>query len=241
MPGCVKQKKNISANIRKIRNAKCIIKVWYQGFSITNITATSINAYGTFVFNGGTLKPTVSKTTFWVNSTQTTASITNGGAIIDTAGYDITIAQPLLHAAGATNDFLLKLGAGALTLSGANTYSGDTTVSNGVLVVAVTGNLVDSTNVTVCANNGGWLTLLNDLAISSNACMYINSGSGKVTINAGVTSTVWRLYIDGQNQNKGTWGSDSSGARHVNNACFQGDGVLMVRDDCHLATCISIR
>ncbi|NBT07056.1 MAG: hypothetical protein EBS54_10275, partial [Betaproteobacteria bacterium] len=50
------------------------------------------------------------------------------------SGKDITIGQVLENASGAAGT-LTKSGAGVLTLSGANTYTGGTTVSAGTLVV----------------------------------------------------------------------------------------------------------
>jgi autotransporter-associated beta strand protein len=74
----------------------------------------------------------------------------NGGATIDTAGQDITIAQSLL-AAGSGG--LTKNGDGALTLTGANTYSGLTAVNAGKLILgsaqAATGNLTVAANATL--------------------------------------------------------------------------------------------
>ena len=48
------------------------------------------------------------------------ANVKAGGAVFDTNGFNITVAQPLLAAGGG----LTKQGAGTLTLSGANTYNG---------------------------------------------------------------------------------------------------------------------
>lgn len=55
-----------------------------------------------------------------------------GGAMIDTNGLNIGIAANLLNAGGG----LTKHGEGTLTLSGVNTYSGDTTINAGSLVLA---------------------------------------------------------------------------------------------------------
>ena len=65
------------------------------------------------------------------------------------AGDALTISIPIL--ANGTNS-LTKTGAGSLTLSAANTYSGETTVVAGTLTVATTGSLEDGVAVTV---NGG--------------------------------------------------------------------------------------
>jgi autotransporter-associated beta strand protein len=107
------------------------------------------NAVSTFNFNGGTLRPNISSTTFMAGLT--TANVRSGGAVIDTQGNSVTIAQPLLHEAalGATADGgLQKLGTGALTLTGANTYTGPSRVSAGALLVNGTHNGAGSYSVT---------------------------------------------------------------------------------------------
>jgi autotransporter-associated beta strand protein len=89
-------------------------------------------------FNGGTLKAGAATTSFF--DLATSAKVQAGGALIDDGGFLITIAQPLTHdAALATPDGgLTKSGLGMLTLSGANTYNGNTTVSAGTLELAAT-------------------------------------------------------------------------------------------------------
>ena len=99
----------------------------------------------TINFNGGTLRPSASTTTFLQG--HTAANVLSGGAVIDTNSFDITIAQALLNGGGG----LTKSGNGTLTLSGTNSYTGATTVSAGTLLVS--GSISGST-VTV---NGGTL------------------------------------------------------------------------------------
>jgi autotransporter-associated beta strand protein len=92
---------------------------------------------GTFNFNGGVLKSAAASETFMQGLTA--ANVKSGGAKVDTNTYDITIGQALLHDAGlggTADGGLTKDGAGTLTLSGVNTYTGDTTVNEGTLVLA---------------------------------------------------------------------------------------------------------
>ena len=98
-------------------------------------------------FNGGTFRPHTATT---LNGL-TRASVRAGGAVIDTTLADHTISQHLLHdtALGAAPDGgLVKLGTGTLTLaSSASTYTGPTTVSNGIL--RITGALPPASILTV--------------------------------------------------------------------------------------------
>lgn len=93
------------------------------------------DTFGTFNFNGGTLKPSASHTGFLQGLTR--ANVRNNGARIDTGAFHITVAQPLLHSdlAGdaATDGGLSKFGSGNLTLTAANTFTGPTTVHAGAL------------------------------------------------------------------------------------------------------------
>lgn len=89
---------------------------------------------GTLNLNGGTLKARQNNATFI--SGVSSVNVKSGGAIIDTNGFDVTVTNPLLDAGGGGG--LTKQGAGKLTLAGANTYTGNTTINAGTLALAST-------------------------------------------------------------------------------------------------------
>ena len=94
-----------------------------------------ITDYGSAVnstnnFNGGTLVALASTSGFIVADY---LKVLAGGARIDSQGFSISIAKPFVNGVAGTDGGLIKLGTGTLTLSGTNTYTGPTTVSNGVL------------------------------------------------------------------------------------------------------------
>lgn len=116
-----------------------------------------------FNFNGGTLEPTGSATNFFQGVQN--AYVQSGGAIIDTTNFNITIAQNLQG--GSPSGGLTKLGSGTLTLLGNDSYTGNTLVSNGTLVVT-TGSLTGGGAVAVA--DGAALTVTNvggSMAVSS--------------------------------------------------------------------------
>ncbi len=94
-----------------------------------------------FNFNGGTLQPTANNTANYFQGLSR-ANVRNGGAIIDTVGYNITINQPLLHSDiggdNATDGGLNKQNSGILTLTATNTYTGPTVVNGGTLTISGT-------------------------------------------------------------------------------------------------------
>jgi autotransporter-associated beta strand protein/T5SS/PEP-CTERM-associated repeat protein len=96
----------------------------------TEITDNNGGA-GVFNFNGGTLHAGTS-TPNLMHDIDGAAFVQANGAKINTEGYDATISQSLTDGGGG----LTKLGAGTLTLSGANGYSGPTIVSNGILLTS---------------------------------------------------------------------------------------------------------
>ena len=120
---------------------------------------------------------------------------------------------------------LIKAGTGSLSLSNAlNSSSGSITVSNGTLVVTAGSSLGNSTNILVA---GGTLELQNGTALKDNATVLI-SGSGKLKIGTGFTETVSRLFLNGSQGLKGTYGSSVSTATYTNDAFFSGSGLLNV-------------
>ena len=104
---------------------------------------------GNFNFNGGTLKVASNHNgTNALMSGLTSANVLSGGAVIDTNGLNATISQALLNGGGGGG--LTKIGAGRLTLSALNTYTGTTTVNGGSLVLSGSG-----TTPAVVVNDGG--------------------------------------------------------------------------------------
>ncbi|MGC4016847.1 MAG: autotransporter-associated beta strand repeat-containing protein [Luteolibacter sp.] len=96
---------------------------------------------------------------------------------------------------------LVKNGAGDLTLGGTNTYTGDTTVNAGTLILGAS-TLADSSTV----------------KIASGAKLNITTASDTVT----------QLFLDGVQVSSGTYGATGSGATNIDNTHFSGTGKLTV-------------
>jgi autotransporter-associated beta strand protein len=94
-----------------------------------------------------------------------------------------------------------KIGTGSQTFSGMNTYTGDTIIEAGTLVLTINGALADTSSMHL---NGGTLNL---------------SFAGEDTI-AG-------LFLAGAPQAFGTWGADGSGAQFTSEF-ITGTGILNV-------------
>jgi autotransporter-associated beta strand protein len=165
--------------------------------------STGILPTATFNFNGGTLRAKASSTTFFQGSTVApiipiTAIVKAGGAIIDTAGFNISVLEALQHdsALGGTADGgLKKLGAGTLTLTVTNTYTGPTVISNGTLLV---NGVIGATAVSVESGGalGGTGTISNSVTVKSGGTITAGAAgatgnltvAGNVTMQAGATN-----------------------------------------------------
>jgi autotransporter-associated beta strand protein len=127
-----------------------------------NFTRTA--GTGTISFDGGTLKARANHATFLADLATTNVFIKSNGAIIDSNSFNITIGEPLLTDVASTGGGLTKNGAGTLTLTGANTYTGETKVNAGKLILpATTTSLAKTTiesgaSLTVSANATGITT-----------------------------------------------------------------------------------
>ena len=91
------------------------------------VSDTKAERTGAFNFNGGTLRARDNNADF---ITADTVEIKSGGATIDTAGKEVWVTKGMEGAGGLT-----KTGAGLLRLTGANTFSGTTAVTQGTLTV----------------------------------------------------------------------------------------------------------
>lgn len=174
-----------------------------QTFGIGENTLATVPVTSTFQFDGGTLKATGDNPVFLEGLDN--AVVQDGGAVIDSNAFAITINQTLAHdsALGATVDGgLSKTGEGTLTLTAANTYTGDTRVSGGTLS-------------------------LGQAALADSSALRLSTG-GLVDLAFSGTDTIDRLFIDNTGMAAGTWGSPASTATNKSPR-FTGNGLLLVK------------
>jgi autotransporter-associated beta strand protein len=161
-----------------------------NGGTASNI-GNSSNAAANLVFDGGTLRHTLNG----VDSTNRNFTITTGKIatidISDAAG-NLTISG----AAAATTGGLTKIGAGTLTLSGANAYTGATTigsaggVSGGTIALGGNERIANASSVTVYA--GTFNVNSRTETISG-----LNLGGGASGTTAAVSMTTGTLNLGG--------------------------------------------
>jgi fibronectin-binding autotransporter adhesin len=142
---------------------------------ILSLGANSALGTGALAFNGGTLQ-------FGTGITKDISSLgitlaSNGGSF-DTNGNSVTFASVIV---GVGN--LTKIGAGTLTLSAANTFTGNTSVSSGTLTLA---NINALQNSTLNDNTGGGTLSFGSLTTTNLGGL---SGNQNISI-AGVTLNV---------------------------------------------------
>lgn len=120
--------------------------------TVGELTTGNIGGTSTLNLNGGTIIPTANNANFLHDIMFT--QVSPGGAFFNTAGFDVTVSQLLYDNGGG----LTKSGAGTLSLTGANTYSGDTTVNGGKLVTTTAATTFGA--VTVADNAGFGITVV---------------------------------------------------------------------------------
>jgi len=150
--------------------------------------------YTEFRFNGGILKAQTGASTDFMNS-HDLVSVDAGGAFIDSNAQSITISQVLVGPGSLT-----KQGTGTLTLSGANTYGGNTTVSAGTL----------SLSSAFLSNNG-------TVSIASGAVLNLPHGQ---------VDQVASLVLNGVSQPVGTYTSATPGGYITGGGSLQVTGIV---------------
>jgi trimeric autotransporter adhesin len=124
----------------------------------------------------------------------TSGGITNGGNLLTLDGSGAIRFAGVISGAGG----LTKNGAGTLTLTAANTYSGTTTLTNGILQIVengigLVGSITSSTvgtgalvlnGGTISSNTGAVRTILNAVTIGGNVTLGNATNSGALTFSA---------------------------------------------------------
>ncbi|MFO7937631.1 MAG: hypothetical protein R6V06_08510 [Kiritimatiellia bacterium] len=142
--------------------------------------------YGSFFFDGGVLKALSSSTSFMTGLD--VAEVREGGAVIDTAGENITIAQSIAHdsrsSEPAKDGGLTKTGEGTLIMTGTLGFTGDLGADGGTL------NLSSAT-YSLTSGSGLWGS---GTLIPPAGSMTVSSAS---FVAPGSTNGVGTLTVDG--------------------------------------------
>jgi autotransporter-associated beta strand protein len=158
--------------------------------------------------------------------------VQSGGATLDSAGFLVTNLLALTEDPTSIGGGLTKLGAGTLALSGTNTYSGATVVSNGQLTVVSGGSLSSSTALYV--DNLGIVDFSGNIqaiaGLSGNGV--VTNGGGSLTLNlagannfGGTLKGISALTLTGGGSLLMTGTNSFSGATLVSNASYRVNGL----------------
>lgn len=148
-----------------------------NGGTLIANNATALGASGTISFGGGTLQYGPGITADISSRISTAAS---QACSIDVNGNSVTYASALTSS-GGTLTLTDTAGGGSLTLAGANTYNGNTTINGGKLLSSTAGSSASAITVASGATNGVLLAGANG-AWTNSSSVTQNAGS-KLEIN----------------------------------------------------------
>ena len=176
-------------------------------FADNNLGAAPASATpGHLMFSGTSTLNTLS--TFTLNS--------NRGIVLASTTFSPDAGTTLSYAGIVDGSgSLTKTGAGSLSLSGVNTYSGNTTVSEGMLITGSASALGAAPLVTV----GSTGVLRTDASLTIAGDLKVSATTAKVNCN-GNNSSCNRLIFEGIEQPAGTHGSTASAATFKTNTYF---------------------
>ena len=133
-----------------------------NGGTVTTTKISGGNGSATVNFNGGVLKAKRDEANLIENLD--TANVQSNGLKINSNGFNVATSQALTGTGG-----LEKLGAGNLTLNGAQTYTGPTLVSAGTLTLALNSSITSAVTVANGAALAGEGTIAGNLSFNSGA------------------------------------------------------------------------
>ncbi len=186
-----------------------------NGGSLVNSSGTAATYSGSlFLSGGGPNPPGYVAIDSTINASGGDIILTNAGTLFSFSPSWGTGIFPGLFLDGTTSGsqvqsiidstirFVTKNGSGTWTLTGANAYTGDTTVNAGTLSIS-------------------------QAYLADGADVYLTTGAALNLNTSGATDTIRSLYIDGVAQTSGVWGATGSGAAHTS-ALITGTGKLSV-------------
>ena len=184
---------------------------------------TPLGSQGLVYLNGGEIKATKDNVNFipapWVSGVgglgpqQMLVGV--NGANIDSNGFNVTSANPLLADPASPGGGFTKKGAGTLTMTAANTYTGPTSVTGGKLVLGK--SLTSSSSVSVgndavieLASDGSYNKVIKtgEIGIASNASIDLRDNKLLTSTPAGTFDGSTYTGVQGQVQrayNFGAW------------------------------------
>lgn len=177
---------------------------------------TNIGSNNTaLTFNNGTLKFLAG-----FDPSGRTVTIASGGATFDTNGNTVTFANAIGNSGTGS---LTKTGTGSLQLAGANSYSGDTIITNGTLKLATGSSINLTPNIKLTTSGSIFdVSAVSGFALATNQVL---SGIGTVqgSLSVSATSTISPGNSPGLLTNTGinatqTWASNGTYRWEINNA-----------------------
>jgi autotransporter-associated beta strand protein len=198
---------------------------------VTLPNAVTTFAAGQLIYVGPATAPVTFSGAWTLASGTSTLTIGNTSH----ATSQMTIAGKIGGSGGA----LVKNGNGTLILSGANTYTGGTTLNAGALTVSGASAKLGTGNVTVQSTSAivTVFSIQSDVlnAITDTATLTLAGGGtagvadqSYANLGDGVNEMVNALILAGATQALGTYGSSLSGAMHQLNEFFSGTGFVTV-------------
>ena len=152
------------------------------GGALQLVSSDAIGSTGTISFTGGSLKFTSTNTTDYSSRFSTAAGQQYN---LDTNAQSVTVGTALTSTGGS----LTKNGNGVLTLTNANTYSGDTTINQGELKADTAGNLSANSSVVVLSGATLNLNSTNQSIKGLANAGTVSLGTATLTINDGDNRT----------------------------------------------------
>lgn len=211
---------------------------------ILRIGADGALGTGTVTLIGGTLASASGAARILTNSVALSGDVTLGESAIGTgdltlsnvslgaANRTITVSNNLSTITGITSGGpgagLTKTGTGTLALAGANTYSGDTTISNGSLHIATAGSLAfviggNGTNNSITGS--GTLVANGAFAMDLSAASTNSGDTWTIVANSVGASYGTNFLVTGFNGAGGNWTNSTNGVDYI---FQQSTGVLTV-------------